>query len=419
MTGFNQQLKTQWILIGLLLSLGTVNAQQLTEPSLKLLKKQRIKIGVTKNYTTGNWSPINKYVKNKRIVLIGEPNHGSKQIFEARNDLIKHLHKNLGFNTILFESGIGELIRVDIEKEQLSSAQMTSGFFGGWRTQEFAKLMDYVKNHQLNVNGFDIQRTGGNFKKVLETEANKLKIDSTLFSGLEKRFGIQKRELANRKVNYKTVKPATNRLIEDYRNLLTAFNSKQGAQPNQSILLVKQTLHNRINYLKYFLDFAQNKDWNNRWKARDANMASNVDWLLENLYKNEKVIIIAHNFHISKHNEKEEVMGEFLKENYGTEMYVLGVFAGKGSFHDNSGKEKQLTSIDRKSLDIKQVIQSLDGRLNFINMPKKQNSRNAWLFNKIIVNDTFIDLSRSNELILSKHFDGLLFIDQISPPEKL
>ncbi|HEV7783653.1 MAG TPA: hypothetical protein VGO58_20420 [Chitinophagaceae bacterium] len=54
------------------------------------------------------------------MVLIGEPNHGSKEIFLLRNSLIKFLHESHGFDIILFESGIGELIRADISKDQLT-----------------------------------------------------------------------------------------------------------------------------------------------------------------------------------------------------------------------------------------------------------------------------------------------------------
>ena len=69
-------------------------------------------------------------VKNYKIVLLGEFNHGSKEIFLTRNELVKELHRKLDFDVILFESGIGEVGAIGIERELLSKEQMTNGFFG-------------------------------------------------------------------------------------------------------------------------------------------------------------------------------------------------------------------------------------------------------------------------------------------------
>ena len=111
-------------------------------------------------------------------------------------------------------------------------------------------------------------------------------------------------------------------------------------------------------------------------------------------------------------------MGEFLQKQYGSKMYSLGVFAGEGSYFGNFGTKEELSPPEADHLDIKHVIKLLNGKVNFINIPIKPEIGGQWLFNKIIINDTFIDLSGSNEMTLSKHFDGLLLIDKISPPEK-
>lgn len=167
------------------------------------------------------------------------------------------------------------------------------------------------------------------------------------------------------------------------------------------------------------LEWQKTKDWNARWKARDSAMADNVSWLITNLFPNDKVIIIAHNYHIAKYNEKEEVMGEFLKTTHGEQMYSLGVFASKGSYSNNAGKKENLSVPDQTRLDIKHIINSLSGNVNFLDIPKTEGLLNKWLFNNIVVNDTFINLSGDNEMILSRHFDGLLLIDKVSIPIKL
>ncbi|MEL7121101.1 MAG: erythromycin esterase family protein [Bacteroidota bacterium] len=408
-------------LVFLIFFLCSVDAhsQHLSAFEQHYLKKNSTPIELKKGSTTYNWKALKKQLKGKNLVMLGEFNHGSKEIFELRNDLIQYLHHELGFTTILFESGIGELAVVDFQKEELSTGRMTAGLLGGWRTQAFAKLMSYIKNNDLSLSGFDVQRTGNNFSAFLEKSIKDLNLDQDRFIEIEKRFGTQKSKLTNRKVVYDSVKVATEQLINDYQLLINQLDNKQNGKDKPTLLFIRRTLINRIAYLTYFLDFAKDKDWNQRWTTRDSIMASNVDWLINKIYPEEKVIIIAHNFHIAKYNEKQEVMGEFLKEKYSKEMYSLGVFAGKGSYADNFGREKQLSPISTEKLDLKRVIQSLNHSVNFIPIPDKQNQKNSWLFNPIIVNDTFIDLYNSNEMNLAKHFDGLLLMDEVSPPDKL
>lgn len=408
----------QILLVGLILNLTIVNSQNLNIPNSNYLNKKIKRINVNENYSNGNWKPILNQVKNKRIVLLGELNHGSKEIFVSRNDLIKSLHEKLDFNVILFESGIGELISIDLNKKKLTPSEMTDGFFFGWKTNEFVELMDYIKSNDISISGFDVQRSGRSFDNTLNAELIKLHLDSKQFSNLEQRFSDEKNKLTNRKTVFASVQNSTKKLIKDYELQLSLIEKLDNKNLSNTSHFVIRTIKNRIKYLEYYLDFVGDKDWNKRWKARDYMMYSNIDWLLKTIYKNQKVIVIGHNFHISKHNEKEEVMGEFLKKEYGSEMYSLGIFAGKGSYFNNSGKEEKLIPISDNALDIKHIINQLKYKVSFLDIPRNRNKKLSWLFDKIIINDTFIDLSNSNEMVLSKNFDGLLFIDEISTPEK-
>jgi len=356
-------------------------------------------------------------MKDKRFILLGEFNHGSKEVFELRTSLIKHLHENLGVNVILFESGIGELITAEVYKQELTARQMTNGVFSGWRTKEFVDLMDYVKTENMSIAGFDVQRSGGSFQFLLKEIARRSKIDTVHFYYLEQRYGTLLKDLTNKKAIYDSLQPATDKLIADYRKMQSVLqqNSKDNSK---EFLLSIVTLQNRIKYLSYMLRFLKDRDFSKRWAARDSAMAENVRWLIENVYKNQRIIIIGHNFHISQYSEQETVMGEILHAAYGKDMYSLGVFAGTGSYHDNGGIERKLTASDSTALDIKHIIESLKGTVNFLSIPKVKPPGSEWLQTDIIVNDTFIDLKNSNTLNLSKHFDGLLLIKKVSPSGK-
>lgn len=365
-----------------------------------------------------DWAYLLPGLKNKKIILLGEFTHGAKEIFQLRNSLIRYLHQKLGIKAILLESGIGELIEADIYKDRMTPGQMINGLFGGWRTKEWVELMDYVKTEKISIAGFDVQRTAGSFSTILTGLAARFQIDSLYYSDIETRYGVLARELINRKTVYDSVKTTTLQLIADYKALLEKLAAVAPGEKNREMLFTRATIGNRISYLSYMLDFVRDKDWNKKWAARDAAMAANIEWLRDNYDGDQPIIIIAHNFHIAKWNKNESTMGELLKEKWGDEMFALGVFAGAGWYHENGGNEVKMLSPDSTGMDIKHIITKLKGKANFIAIPSVKRKASGWLDKKIVVNDTFIDLKNSNEMVLSMSFDGLLLLREVSPPEK-
>ncbi|MBK9932050.1 MAG: erythromycin esterase family protein [Saprospiraceae bacterium] len=396
---------------------GSLTGQNLTSDQLIYLNNTVNTICNDTILSKSNWQSLEAAIKNKRIVLLREPNHGSREIFKLRNDLIRFLHNNAGFNTVLFESGIGELVAIDIDRGNLTDAQMTHGFFGGWRTREFRDLMAYIKSSGISIAGFDVQRTGSSFKQLLNTLAGNKNIDTILYKTLEDRYGLQQRRLADRNIVYDSVYVTTRELVKDYQQLYELLVKSEKTDTTEAFVFSLRTIKNRINYLQYMLQFVKDGDWHSRWAARDLAMAENIKWLKEYIFKNEKLIVVAHNFHVARDNPNEQVMGAILAQAYSTLMYTVGVFAGTGEYADNTGNRIKMAPPDSTTLDIKHVIGSLPGFVGFLDVPKIKDETNDWLYRNITLNDSFIDLAGSNSMVLAKQFDGLLFIKMISMPE--
>ncbi len=398
----------------LLFILLSLQAQQLNEEQFRFLENNSRTICTDETISSCDWSSLSGVVANKKMVLIGEPNHGSKEIFLLRNDLIKFLHEKHGFNVVLFESGIGELVIAEIHKEKMNPLQMSYGLFGGWRTKEFRQLMEYVKSANLSIAGFDVQRSGGSFKSLIYESASF--IDTAFCNTLEDQYGYLHRELTNKAAVYDSLQPKVQKLVAGYREAYLAIAQK-GTLPKEQLLLGR-TLMNRVDYLEYMLRYTKEKNAHARWAARDSMMADNIRWLLETIYKNEKLIIIAHNFHVAKYNATESVMGQLLTRQFGDQSYVMGVFASKGSFANNAGKETIIVTPDSTKADIKHAINRLPQFANYLHIPQQKTAGSEWLFQNIVVNDTFIDLEDSNQMVLARYFDGLLFVNHTSMPDK-
>lgn len=392
-----------------------VHGQELSSDFIKSIRSEAIPLA-SNNPSTPDWTPLLPVLKKKKIILLGEFTHGTKEISELHVSLIKFLHHKLGVKTILFESGIGELAYVDLHKETLEPVQMINGFFTNWRSKAFIDLMQYVKSNKMSVGGFDVQRFGGAFKHVLRQAAEMMKIDTSAYHDLEDRFGILVRELGNNKISYDSVRTRTEKLIENY-NLLYKNLSVNIIRNNSRVMMFARiTVTNRVRYLSYMLEFKQDKNWSKRWAARDSAMADNIRWLAANMY-DKPVIVIAHNFHVAKSNPTETVMGQLLEKYKGDESYSIGFFAGGGEYLDNTGKSKKMLVPDSTKLDIKHIIHTMDGDLSFINLATR-NSLHPYLNGSIVVNDTFIDLNNRNELNLVDCFDGVIFLRKVSPAEQ-
>ncbi|MBL7745755.1 MAG: erythromycin esterase family protein, partial [Chitinophagaceae bacterium] len=182
-------------------------------------------------------------------------------------------------------------------------------------------------------------------------------------------------------------------------------------------LLTRRTLINRIRYLEYMLRFVKDQDGNSRQAARDSVMAENTRWLADSIYKNEKLIVIGHNFHIAKHHEPSTVMGELLHHYYPGNTYSLGIFAGSGSYADHTGKNTKMLPPDSANTDLKHIIALLPGFTSYLHIPENKVNGTDWLHKNIVVNDTFVDLNNANKMIQARQFDGLLLLKKVSPPD--
>ncbi len=340
---------------------------------------------------------------------MGEFDHRVTEINEIKRSIVKFLHLNAGFEVVLFESGIGEIISADMNRDIMTPDQLTYGLIGYWRNETYSDLMEFVKNNEtLRVAGFDVQRSGRSFGQYLKELNESYRIPPE-YNDLEDRFtemlsDIKKKELT------KDFENEVNDLIASYRELYKLW--LESPMQSQQEKIAQQTIKNRSFYLEYFLEFRKSNDFEKRWNARDKMMADNILFLIQEVFPNKKVIVNGHNFHIAKSNLNLEVMGELLNKEMGDEMISIGIFSGQGEMGFND-KIKQLSPPDTENLDIKDIISKSPYDYSYLDLDNIEG--HPWTKEMIIVNDSFIDLSNSNKLILADHFDGLIFTKWASP----
>ena len=150
---------------------------------------------------------------------------------------------------------------------------------------------------------------------------------------------------------------------------------------------------------------------------RDKSMADNVDWILEHIGPGAKIVLWAHNFHVSR---SPGWMGDYLDRGHGNDMAVFGF-----SFH-----EGRYTAIGPRGLTSYSTSVSDAGSIEWafhrtgfprlmldLRLASGSDSNSSWLkepldlrnIGAVAVNDAF------RQTNVADYYDIMIFFDQTTP----
>lgn len=147
-----------------------------------------------------NLSFLKEELKERDIILLGEPSHNSK-FYPSKIQLVKYLHEELGYNVLAFESGLFEMYLVNEELKKSTATEVVhKGLFPIWANDaEFSALLVYLDEqtklgNPLQLAGFDCQHSG-NYSVAEIIDAFLAKLGSNQITGKDKVLTIIGREL--------------------------------------------------------------------------------------------------------------------------------------------------------------------------------------------------------------------------------
>ena len=112
----------------------------------------------------GDLMPLADSIGTARVVQIGEASHSAGTDFMTKVRLIKFLHEKMGFDVLVWESGLFDCREMDTAlRSDLPVAEAARrGVFGIWVTEETLPLFEYVRktwktDRPLRMAGFDEQ----------------------------------------------------------------------------------------------------------------------------------------------------------------------------------------------------------------------------------------------------------------------
>jgi erythromycin esterase len=355
----------------------------------------------------------------KRVVQLGESSHGTAEFNLIKVRLIKYMHERMGFDVLAFESSV---LSCHLQNQQIASAvsspaEMTRDcLFGVWQTAELSELFRYIKAthataRPLRLAGFDVQNSGR-----LDSTASLTswipgltrRVDPTADARVTRLLAGIPTGSFNALVDVAALSAPVKLLLE------------QGAAQSAGVmkadfemaLLALQALHDRNNYYR---EVGRN---NNDQGTREKGMAQALTALAQRVYPNDKIIAWAHNAHVATHVQYfagVRPMGDYLRENLGSQLYTVGLFMLRGDNVTNYGTRGAQRVKDPNPGSLEALAYGLN--LGAVFLPvgavDQPGSGDDWQHRSISFRSWG---TVDHQDVLSNNYNGLIVIDRSSLP---
>ena len=288
--------------------------------------------------------PLIKQMAGKKVVAMGEGTHGTAEFYKLRFWLTRILMEEHGFTQVALENDYTDTYQLNEALRQPNAAVaplMKAHLYSIWQNQETAELLTWLQTHnrahrrQLTLRGIDaayvmpeaqaLSTLAARYPKAglqdLTTQlTNAAQLQDSVWAGMN----IQgykmprKRWLSSGLAGYHV----TEKLQQA---LLTArLPRRQKEQAEGFVLDAKRAF-----------DLFYQFDTYKRDSSRDSLMAETTKFLVPG--KNDKVIVWAHNGHVSRKSTDPTDnngggMGSYLERLFPGQYFVLGTSTATGTF---------------------------------------------------------------------------------------
>ncbi len=418
-------------------------AEPFSKKQLNWIKKASsplLAVDALPNHSFEDLAPLKKMIGNARIIALGEATHGTSEFFRLKHRVLAFAVKELGVRIFGIE---GNMLTVENINQYVLSGQGTAkgsmrGIFMVWYNTEVLNMIEWVRDYNQQHPENLVQFVGYDMQDLYTP------LDS-LFSFLEKKSpsllkstSVLLTDLKKNGSNQFTVSESVK--LEWYKNASKAFESIQ-SQEKQWLKEVKTKVDSSkvywgIQYANLVKQFAENAHKGFLSFYRDEAMAENISWFLSHEKPDTRMLIWAHDYHISRGDHPDNdlniywgrSMGRHLSQKYGDDYKAYAISTYEGDYRGmiNYQNFKQVKCPLHKSPQ-----GTLDEALHHLALKNKsagmildlsKAKSQKWLTKALrmrFANHVNIEYGYWTRYSIPYQFDGILFVDQTTSAKTL
>lgn len=380
-------------------------------------------------------------LRNVRIVALGESLHDDGATFEQKVKLVKYLHNEHGFNVLAFEYGFLGEWKNNQEISRHPKDLKTAFQYSGWSRSKYGNsIYRYIAATQtsgrpLILAGFDgekvpdgIPNTLSVIKEIADTvgfdidDSSKPEIELFVKAIYGRLGNIEKEQITAQTRNDvgKTIRLLADRMTDQQAALIRKWGKE------------KFTIY-RLSLASLLMDEKETFAGAFRNIVRDKHMADRLNWLMDTIYPDEKVILWGASAHFARNMVAIDrtvspdaygyypyyQMGDWVYTRFKDQYYSIAFVAGSGSNgllfpegHKNKSHEytRPVARPQQGSFENIALMTSND----FLYTDLRSADRSCWL------SDTFDAYPlgyQSDRSDWKEIFDAFYFIREMKPDE--
>lgn len=374
----------------------------------------------------GGLECLGEIVGDARIVAVGEPVYGAREIALLKRRMFEYLVRSRGVRAIVAEVGWSEALAID---EYLQTGRgnpetlLTEVRTWTWNTDEALELVRWMRKYnenvprsrQLHFLGADMIYTAA-AASALRSYLNGVdpefltRIEDTLDVLAEpesdaKYAGLRSREGASRLLD---VERALDRLWRRRRSYADATSREAW-----------QVAEHHGQMLRQSIDI---------WRAsirgaapaalRERYLAENVRWILDRDETGGRIFLWSHNTRVSVEALQDgEGMGGQLQRLFGSDLVVIGILFNQGSFRARSGS-REVAEIEigpAPEGSVENSLSKVGPEMLVVDLRRATELVDQWLQSEHLMRETGTRFSDPNSMtrsrILGRRFDAVAWID--------
>lgn len=310
--------------------------------------------GVEPNLPVDDLAIIGDITVRAKMVGLGEPTHGQKEINQLRDRMTRYLVEHQGFRVVAMEdSAINCRVINEFIQDGTGTARsaLTAQNFWTWKTREVLEMIEWLREwnvanpeDMVSFIGIDIQDLASPVSELFEVLT---RIDLEVATVFNPRLSPIGNIQMWGYIDYSDETYSSH--IETMVEIRELLQTNENISPDDlelgldCVLAIEQSL-------KLWREIARSPDDRSpeRWNRRDDVMATRA---LEPTKGGDKVVLWAHNGHIQSERmdglpDGAVTMGQVLREHLSFEYVVISGVFGSGSYRGYSDETTRLDTLD-------------------------------------------------------------------------